>query len=115
MKKKGELWSTMSEADKIPYVKLSNIDQERYDQEVKQLRTYGFFIDKNGVKSTDMKKKVKLSDQRAIKEKAADIIEKAVVLAKLDSAKSGFEVFKALKYVTLCNKLQGATVKDQHV
>ena len=62
-----------------------------------------------------MKKKVKLSDQKAIKEKAADLIEKAMVMAKLDQVKSGFEVFKALKYATLCNKFHGATAKDQHV
>ena len=63
----------MSEANKMPYVKLSNIDQARFDQEVMQLQTNGFFISKDGVKSTDMTKKV-IIVKRAIYEKAGDII-----------------------------------------
>ena len=94
----------MTEADKKPYVQISTQDQARFDQEVMQLQTNGFFISKDGVKSTDMTKKVNIV-KRAIYEKAGDIIQKAMVLAKLDlSSKSGFEVFKVQEYETICNK-----------
>jgi len=58
MKKKGELWTQMTEKEKQPFVELAAKDHERYDREVLHLRTHGFFINKDGKKSTDMKKKL---------------------------------------------------------
>ena len=66
MKKQNDIWNIMTEADKKPYVLVSIQDQARFDQEVMQLRTNGFFISRDGVKSTDMTKKVKILDKRAI-------------------------------------------------
>ena len=60
MRKKAELWSKMSDKEKAPYLELSAADHDRYEKEVLHLRTHGFFINKDGVKSTDIKKKVSL-------------------------------------------------------
>jgi hypothetical protein len=58
MKKKAELWKSLSEKQLKKYEDASKKDHERREKEILHLRQHGFFVDKNGVKSTDLKKKV---------------------------------------------------------
>lgn len=62
-----------------------------------------------------MKKKVKVEEAKAIKEKCASIKEKALVMAKLDKQiKSGFDVYKLLKFDLICKKINESGAKEQH-
>lgn len=125
MRKKAELWNIMSEIDKKPYLNLAAIDHKRFEDEVLQLKSNGFFINKDGVKSSDKKKKVKVEETKAPKEKTttdakktakeneASIKEKALVMAKLDKpVKSGFEIFKLLKFRLHSKKIHESGAKE---
>lgn len=57
MKFKLEAWENLTEEEKKSYEENSAQDKLRYEKEVDQLRTYGYFIDQTGKKSTDLKKK----------------------------------------------------------
>jgi hypothetical protein len=53
-KKSSELWGKITEKDKAPWEALAAKDVERFDKETKDLAEKGFFITKDGVKSTDL-------------------------------------------------------------
>jgi hypothetical protein len=53
----SELWKTLSDAEKTKYFKLSADDKLRYQNEMQQLLTQGYFVNEDGIKSTDQKKK----------------------------------------------------------
>ena len=58
----GEKWAKLTDEEKTPYVKKRDEAQVRYETEMKQLKELGYFINSNGVKSTDLtpkKKKIK--------------------------------------------------------
>lgn len=129
MRKKAELWSKMSDKEKGPYVELSAKDHDRFEKEVLHLRTHGFFINKDGVKSTDLKKKVSLEERKKqaqlsqetklkesqAKEKEAQsgVRTKALAFAKLDKqSKCGFDEFMKVKYVQLSKKIDGKNAKE---
>jgi hypothetical protein len=57
------MWSKLSEKSKKPYDDMATKDHSRYEKEVDQLRTKGYFINIDGVKSTDKKKRTKAKDQ----------------------------------------------------
>ena len=44
----------MTDKQKEPYVKKSNADEQRYQKQLKELDTKGYFINDDGVKSTDV-------------------------------------------------------------
>jgi hypothetical protein len=50
----GQLWATMDEAARAPWEKENLKDVERFERERKELETKGYFITKDGVKSTDL-------------------------------------------------------------
>lgn len=61
--KASEKWSLLTDADKTKYFKLSLEDKTRYQNEMQQLLTQGFFVNEAGQKSTDLKKgKTKSAD-----------------------------------------------------
>lgn len=53
----SQLWKTLSDAEKTKYFKLSTDDKLRYQNEMQQLLTQGYFVNEDGIKSTDQKKK----------------------------------------------------------
>ena len=53
----------------MPYELLAEKDVARFDNEVMHLRTHGFFINEDNVKSTTLKKKQTREEQKAITEK----------------------------------------------
>lgn len=60
MSKKIEAWNALSESEKKPYLKMHEDDKKRYEREVNQLLKHGYFINADGVKSTEVPKKRKL-------------------------------------------------------
>jgi hypothetical protein len=48
----------LSESEKKPYYNAVEQDRQRHDQELQSLLTKGFFINKKGEKSSDLKPKV---------------------------------------------------------
>ena len=50
----ADAWKTMTDAKKKKYEALHQKDIQRYQNQWNQLETKGFFVDQNGVKSTDM-------------------------------------------------------------
>ena len=55
----GQEWKALSDDQKKEYDKYIEEDRKRYDKEMEQLRTKGYFINSEGVKSTDLKVKSK--------------------------------------------------------
>lgn len=56
----SELWKKMSEIEKEPFVKQAEEDQERYNRQVAEIASQGYFLLPDGkTKSSDMEKKVK--------------------------------------------------------
>lgn len=45
----------MGEKERAPFVKLSEEDKVRFDREMKQFETLGYFVDKDGVKSSELR------------------------------------------------------------
>ena len=58
MKLTFEKYHKLTDAARKPFENESAQDRVRYENEVDQLRTNGFFVNKDGVKSCDLKKKV---------------------------------------------------------
>ena len=54
-KKVAELWKGMSEADKKPYTDKAAKDKARFDKELKELSSKGFFKLPDGRKSSDIR------------------------------------------------------------
>ena len=54
------MWRAMSDTDKAPYMEKYKQDHIRYEKELKQFETQGYFIDKNGVDSRTMTPKIKI-------------------------------------------------------
>ena len=52
--KSSEIWKTMTDTDKEPYTAKSMADEQRYQNQLKELEEKGYFVDENDVKSTDM-------------------------------------------------------------
>lgn len=47
----SEIWNSMSEEAKKPYVELSEQDKQRHAKEMKEYETTGFFTNAEGVNS----------------------------------------------------------------
>ena len=55
----GEKWGGLTDKQKKKYESLAAKDKERHEAEFNQLKTKGFFINKDGVKSIDLQPKKK--------------------------------------------------------
>jgi high mobility group protein B2 len=55
MKKAGEEWKLMVDKDKAKYLKMAEDDVKRFEKETKEQEEKGYFINQDGVKSTDLK------------------------------------------------------------
>jgi hypothetical protein len=55
MKNAGEQWSAMDEKQKLPYFKLSEKDKVRFDKEMADIDKKGYFVNEDGVKSTELR------------------------------------------------------------
>jgi len=55
-KKAAEQWKNLSDSQRKKYDDLNKQDIKRHEKELKQLETKGYFVNKDGVKSTDMLK-----------------------------------------------------------
>lgn len=53
----GEQWNQLEDSEKTKWVNLSIKDKARHDKELNQLQTKGFFVNSDGVKSTDIVQK----------------------------------------------------------
>ena len=53
----SEMWKTLSDSEKSEYFKKNVNDKLRYQNEMQQLLTQGYFVNQDGTKSTDLKKK----------------------------------------------------------
>mmetsp|Transcript_24464 Transcript_24464/g.37939 ORF Transcript_24464/g.37939 Transcript_24464/m.37939 type:complete len:144 (-) Transcript_24464:104-535(-) len=53
MKRAGEIWSEMSDKEKKPFIKLREKDVARYEKQMKEMETNGFFEMDDGSKSSD--------------------------------------------------------------
>lgn len=84
MKLTSEKFKNLTEAAKKPYEAESAKDRVRYENEIDQLRTHGFFVNKDGVRSCDLKKKVSRNSKT---EKDNGEAEKANKLAVAESKK----------------------------
>ena len=51
--KSAEIWKTLSDTDKEPYIAKSNADEQRYKNQLAELEEKGFFTMADGTKSTD--------------------------------------------------------------
>jgi hypothetical protein len=58
-KVKGERWKTLADAKKQKYVKLGDKDKTRFEKENAELKEKGYFVNSDGVKSTDIKLELK--------------------------------------------------------
>jgi hypothetical protein len=67
----SEKWSKMTEAEKKPYYDLVEEDRKRHDRELQSLLTKGFFINKKGQNSTELK-------VRTPRKKAVDLPQKRI-------------------------------------
>lgn len=56
----SEVWKLMPEDQKKKFHDQAQADKERYDRECEQLDKQGFFINSDGVKSTDIKPPLKM-------------------------------------------------------
>lgn len=50
----GQEWNSMTDAQKKPFVDASAKDVKRYERETKQFEKHGYFINADGVKSSDV-------------------------------------------------------------
>jgi hypothetical protein len=58
---KADIWNGLSEKQREPYKKMQQNDALRYQDERRQLEEQGYFVNQDGVKSTDLKGRVKRS------------------------------------------------------
>jgi hypothetical protein len=59
-KMSGEAWKLLSLEEKQTYVDKAELDKKRYQREMEEFRLKGYFVNKEGVKSTDIKPDLKL-------------------------------------------------------
>ena len=50
----AELWKSLSDEDKQPFIAKSTLDDERYKKQMAQLKEDGFFMTEDGKKSTEL-------------------------------------------------------------
>ena len=50
----GKLWQTMTEDEKKPYYEMQEADRRRFNKEMQEFEEKGFFVNSEGVKSTDL-------------------------------------------------------------
>lgn len=60
----GEQWKAMSEEQRKPYVDMQTAEKARYDTQMKEMETKGYFTLPDGSKSSDHKKKVPIKRQK---------------------------------------------------
>lgn len=56
----GERWRTINNEEKAIYIKMSEDDKKRHDQQLEQFKEHGYFILEDGTKSTDEVNIIKL-------------------------------------------------------
>ena len=54
MKKTGEEWHKLTDKQKEKYNKLAELDKVRYKKENDNLKMYGYFVNKDSIKSTNI-------------------------------------------------------------
>ena len=54
IRKGGEMWGALSDADKEPYNKMREVDILRHEREMKEFNENGYFINAQGVNSKDL-------------------------------------------------------------
>jgi len=55
-------WKNLSAEDRKPYDEMVMKDKERYEKELKQLGELGYFINSDGIKSTELDRKGKVKE-----------------------------------------------------
>lgn len=68
-KKVGENWSKMTMKEKVKYNEMADEDKVRHQKQMEELMSKGFFVNEEGVKSTDLKVKKKRTAASSANEK----------------------------------------------
>lgn len=87
-KKVKEMWDQLTDAQKKKYDKLFETDKARYAKEVDHLRTHGYFINSEGVKSTDLVKKLTKGERAKAREQATKDKENAKIAKEKEDTKN---------------------------
>ena len=66
LKASGALWTSLSEEERQKYEVMASNDKDRYQKELKDLITQGYFIMADGSKSSDHQAKAKKSKKNAV-------------------------------------------------
>jgi hypothetical protein len=89
MRKLAEVWNGMTEPQKKPFEDMAAKDKLRHENEIHQLRSKGFFINSDGQKSTDLKKKkTREQIQQAAEEKKKEAEKQKLASASLKQAEA---------------------------
>lgn len=75
-------WNALSEKQRKPFDEMNSKDQKRFDKENNHLIKEGWFINEDGVNSSDIEKKIKKE-----KKKAADEEEEKPAKEKIEKIK----------------------------
>lgn len=67
-KKMSELFNNLATKEKSKYTKLGDEDKARYHNECEQLQTLGYFVNSEGIKSTQLEKVYTKSERKQIRE-----------------------------------------------
>lgn len=59
IKEMGSMWKELSDDQKAVYQKMAEEDKARYERETREMEEQGYFINKDGIKSTDIKPELK--------------------------------------------------------
>lgn len=86
----SNMWKEMSDKDKAKYDKMAEPEKKRYEQQMAELKSKGYFIMEDGSKSTDAKNRVKAKKKQAnqtVAEEKTPKARKSVKEAKAKAAK----------------------------
>ena len=56
LKQCGESWTLLTDEEKEKYVKMADKDKVRHEREIEQQHELGYFVNSEGIKSTDSAK-----------------------------------------------------------
>ena len=80
----GEAWNKLSDKQKVPFEKKNEADKVRYQEEMDQLMTRGYFINQDGVKSTDIAVKKKRKAAAPVEDLEKSVTKKSNKRAKTE-------------------------------
>ena len=80
----GDAWNGLSAKQKVPFEKKNEQDKVRYQEELDQLMTRGYFINQDGIKSTDIAVKKKRKAAAPVQDLEKSVTKKSNKRAKTE-------------------------------